>query len=250
MPESPQSGYRRARIAPPGNRTRGLILMGLLATASIAEAQSSTDSVRHSNADSARSGPRFFQQGFSFETEFLSRLAEMARNRPRVSIPEEELVGSLAEQYAQRYRISPALAQRIITVARAEGVDPDLAFRLVRVESTFVTRAHGPGGALGLTQLMPSTARSMDRSLRTEAQIMDPQTNLRLGFRYLREMIEQFDGNVRLGVLAYNRGPVAVYRAIRRGSDPENGYSHKVLGTRSANPYVGRGVVKKELSIR
>jgi len=246
MRELPQSGCRRVRIVPPGRRALGLILLGLMTAPNLVEGQTQSDTSLSPTADSARSAGRlYFSKALPFETEYLTRLAEMARNRPRVSVPEEESAAALAAVYAQRYRISPELAQRIITVARAEGLDPDLGFRLVRVESTFVTRAHGPGGALGLTQLMPSTARSMDRSLRTESQILDPQTNLKLGFRYLRQMIERYDGNVRLGVLAYNRGEVAVDRALRRGRDPENGYSLKVLGTRSGNPYRGRGVLKK-----
>ncbi|CAN5656093.1 hypothetical protein BH23GEM3_BH23GEM3_26420 [soil metagenome] len=142
-------------------------------------------------------------------------------------------------RYTTRYTISTELANKIIEVATDEGVDPDLAFRLVRVESRFHTRARSSQGALGLTQLMPSTARALDRSLRSEADILDPRTNLRLGLRYLRTMIDRYD-DVRLGLLAYNRGPGTVDRALRRGKDPENGYSRKVLGS-GANRYAGAG---------
>ena len=126
--------------------------------------------------------------------------------------------------------------------AMAAGVDPDLAFRLIRVESVFKVRARGPQGALGLMQLMPGTARSLDRSLDSEGEIFEPDNNLRIGLRYLRQMIERYD-DVRLGLLAYNRGQTAVDRALRRGQDPENGYSHKVLGTRGSNPYEGPGLL-------
>lgn len=174
-------------------------------------------------------------------------LGRIGRGEPvRIEVPvevEPPPLAPAAHVYAARYRISPELAQRIIDVAIAEGVDPELGFRLVRVESVFRTRARGPAGALGLTQLMPSTARSIDRSLRSEDDIMEPSTNLRLGFRYLRRMIETYDGDVRLGLLAYNRGMTAVNRALRSGRDPENGYTHKVLGTRSSNPYRGRGLL-------
>ena len=150
-----------------------------------------------------------------------------------------------AAAYARRYRISAELAQTIVESAVAEGIDPELAFRLVRVESVFRTNARGPGGSLGLTQLMPSTARAIDRSLRTDAQILEPRTNLRTGFRYLRRLIERYKGDVRLGVLAYNRGETAVDRALRSGRDPENGYSPKVLGTVAADRrYTGKGVLR------
>jgi soluble lytic murein transglycosylase-like protein len=78
--------------------------------------------------------------------------------------------------------------------------------------------------------------------LRTEAQILEPGANLRTGFRYLREMIDRYGGDVRLGVLAYNRGEGAVDRALRAGRDPENGYSPKVLGG-AENRYSGKGIL-------
>lgn len=173
----------------------------------------------------------------------LEQIAKEGTLELEVTIEVSSPVSLPAGTYASRYRISPDLAQQIIDVAVAEGLDPDLAFRLVRVESVFRRRARGPQGALGLTQLMPSTARSIDRQVRTEDQLLDPRTNLRLGFRYLRRLILQFDGDVRLGLLAYNRGEGTVGRALRAGRDPENGYSHRVLGTRGSDPYRGSGLL-------
>jgi soluble lytic murein transglycosylase-like protein len=149
-------------------------------------------------------------------------------------------------RFVTRYRVSQEIADKIVEEAVAAGIDPELGFRLVRVESRFQPRARGPGGSLGLTQLMPGTARRLDRSLQSEADILDPRTNLRLGFRYLRSMIDRYD-DVRLGLLAYNRGPGAVDRALSRGQDPENGYSHKVLGT-GANRYRGEGLLRAATS--
>lgn len=169
-------------------------------------------------------------------------LEEVAVVEEPVALPEpsEEPV---AAAYSRRYGISHELALDIVENALAEGLDPELGFRLIRVESVFKPSARGPQGALGLTQLMPGTARSLDRSLDTEREILDPDTNLRTGFRYLRQMIERYD-DVRLGLLAYNRGQTAVDRALRRGVDPENGYTHKVLGTRGSNPYAGPGLLR------
>src|SRR5215203_6180403 len=61
--------------------------------------------------------------------------------------------------YSNRYRIGADLAGNIVDVASAEGIDPELAFRLVKLESDFNVRATSPVGAVGLTQLMPSTAK-------------------------------------------------------------------------------------------
>ena len=76
-------------------------------------------------------------------------------------------------------------------------------------------------------------------------QIFERKTNLRLGFRFFNSLVGYYKGDVRLALLAYNRGEGAVDRSLRSGRDPENGYSHLVLGTRSSNPYKGRGVEQK-----
>jgi soluble lytic murein transglycosylase-like protein len=132
--------------------------------------------------------------------------------------------------FAARYRISPQLARTIQDAAEAEGLDPDLGFRLVRAESNFNWRARSHAGALGLTQLMPYTARWLDRRMTTPERIMQPEANLAVGFRYLRRLIDKY-GDLRLALLAYNRGEGAVDRDLRRGRNPENGYSRRVLGT-------------------
>ena len=146
--------------------------------------------------------------------------------------------------FALRYRISTDLAREIHEAAKEEGIDPELGFRLVRVESVFNPRARSRVGALGLTQLMPSTARWFDRSL-THERILEPRTNLRVGFRYLHRLIDKYDGDLQLALLAYNRGDGAVDRDLRRGRDPENGYSRRVLGL-GFERYRGTGLIDKQ----
>lgn len=137
--------------------------------------------------------------------------------------------------YAERYGVSADLAGAIHHAAEAEGVDPELAFRLVRVESEFREDAVSPVGALGLTQLMPATAEELQPGI-TREEILDRDTNLRLGFRYLRYLLRLYDGNVREALLAYNRGMGTVARIRAEGGDPANGYAAKVLGRRGESP--------------
>lgn len=154
-------------------------------------------------------------------------------------------------QMALRYNITGTMSRSIHEVAEEVGIDPELGFRLVRVESVFDPDAFNPAGGMGLTQLMPSTARSIDPKVRTRRQIMEPRTNLRLGFINLRNMLELFDGDVRLAVIAYNRGEVAVQRAVKRGRDPENGYGKLVLGAKAhgGKPYAGPGLMPTPRSL-
>lgn len=137
--------------------------------------------------------------------------------------------------YAGRYGISHGLAGDIFDAAHAEGLDPELAFRLVRVESEFHERAVSPVGALGLTQLMPATAAGLQPGI-TREQIFHRRTNLRLGFRYMRGLLRRYDGDVTEALHAYNRGMGTVARIRAEGGDPANGYAAKVLGRRGASP--------------
>jgi soluble lytic murein transglycosylase-like protein len=146
-------------------------------------------------------------------------------------------------RYMVRYGISFELASAIERAALEEGIDPDLAFRLVRVESRFQERAVSPAGALGLTQLMPATANELQAGI-TREEIFDRDTNLRLGFRYLRWLLRQHDGKVEEALHAYNRGPGTVARIRAAGGDPANGYADHVLrGGRARLPYQGNGLV-------
>ncbi|HEX2203884.1 MAG TPA: transglycosylase SLT domain-containing protein [Longimicrobium sp.] len=129
---------------------------------------------------------------------------------------------------SSRYGIPADLAARIEEIALAEGIEPALAFGLVRTESEFNRRAVSPVGAVGYTQLMPSTAKYFQRGLQRH-HLFDRDTNLRIGFRFLRTLIDKYDGNVKLALLAYNRGPEKVDQLLRRGIDPDNGYPKLVM---------------------
>jgi len=127
-----------------------------------------------------------------------------------------------------RYGISRDLAEEIYDAAIRNDIDPDVAFGLVNTESTFDERAVSHVGARGLTQVMPRTARWL-RPGTTAEDLFDRRLNLDLGFRYLRRLIDKYDGNIRLALLAYNRGPGTVDRILARGGDPDNGYADRVL---------------------
>jgi len=131
-------------------------------------------------------------------------------------------------EYSTHYGIPADLAAAINDVALSEGLDPSLAFRLVKVESGFDVRARSRAGAVGITQVLPSTARLYEPGLTTE-QLFDRDTNLRLGFRYLRDLLERYEGNLRLALLAYNRGPGKVQELLDAGRDPQNGYAATVM---------------------
>lgn len=130
--------------------------------------------------------------------------------------------------YSGRYRISADLATSIYDIAQSEGIDPALAFRLVKVESNFEHDARSNMNSIGLTQLQLATARFYHPRI-TERDLHSPELNLRIGFRYLRDMLRAFNQDMNLALLAYNRGPGRVQQILRDGGDPANGYAKTVL---------------------
>lgn len=141
-------------------------------------------------------------------------------------------------RYSSRFDVPAGMAGNVFDAALREGIDPELAFRLVRLESEFNPHAVSKVGAIGLTQLMPSTARLFDKSV-TRDKLFDRDTNLRIGFHYLHTLLDQFHGNVRLALLAYNRGEDAVWRDVHAGVNAGNGYDRSVMGS-----YKGTGTIQ------
>ena len=137
---------------------------------------------------------------------------------------------------ASEFDVPARLAANIHDAAVSEEIDLRLAFGLVRAESSFRSSAVSPVGAVGLTQVMPATARWLEPGTRRK-DLLEPETNLRLGFKYLRRLLDQYQGNQRLALTAYNRGPGTVDRLLSRGRDPDNGYAEKVLTERAGGTW-------------
>jgi soluble lytic murein transglycosylase-like protein len=135
---------------------------------------------------------------------------------------------SSVDEAMDRYKISEDLAKDIYEIAQQEGIEPKLAYGLVKTESSFKNSAVSHVGARGLTQVMPRTAKWMVPGTKA-SDLHDQKVNLKLGFRYLNQMIDKYNGDVRLALLAYNRGPGTVDKILKKGGDPNNGYADKVL---------------------
>ena len=181
--------------------------------------------VRRATADEpAPSATRLEVPGVA---QTLSQQLEAVRGELAVARLQLDRADAVIE-FSERYNISAGLTQAIYDIALAEGVEPGLAFRLVKVESRFDTRAKSRAGALGLTQILPSTARLYEPGL-TNEQMYDRDANLRLGLRYLHDLLERYGNDLERSLLAYNRGPSKVQDLLAAGVDPRNGYSQSVM---------------------
>lgn len=132
------------------------------------------------------------------------------------------------QEFSAQHGIPADLASSIYDIALAEGLRPELAFRLVETESSFRQRAVSHMGAVGYTQIKPSTAAWLDPSV-TPDRLFETRTNLRLGFHYLALLMEEYGGDERMALLAYNRGPNRVKSLLSMGHDPSNGYASRIL---------------------
>jgi soluble lytic murein transglycosylase-like protein len=172
--------------------------------------------------------PQLENANVTLEKELRRTQSSLLARQGELELTRLELnrLSTIVEQSAA-HRIPADLATAIYDIALSEGVEPALAFSLIRVESGFTRRAVSSAGAVGYTQVMPSTAFWLQPGLGRD-ELFERDTNLRLGFRYLRMMIEQYEGDLHLALLAYNRGPGRVDEILRAGGDPSNGYSMNV----------------------
>ena len=115
-----------------------------------------------------------------------------------------EVDADAGEQAADVLESTP-YGEIIAAVSEAHGVDPMLVRALIQVESNYRPRARSPKGAMGLMQLMPSTAR--EYKVRNP---FDPRANIEAGIKHLKSLIDRFAGKVELGLAAYNAGEGAV----------------------------------------
>lgn len=125
------------------------------------------------------------------------------------------------------------LAKVIVREARKNDLDPALILAVVHVESGGYHQAISHVGAIGLMQLLPSTAEELAGKLgldwRGPESLYDPLLNVTLGITYLRQLANRYDGDVSTALAAYNWGPGRINRRIRAGTGVPSDYINLVM---------------------
>ena len=112
-----------------------------------------------------------------------------------------------------------AYADIVEAAAARHGVEPELLFAVMRVESVYNPRIISYAGAVGLMQIMPRTGTLIARARRqddfTVDQLLEPEINIDMAAWYLASLIERFEGRLPLAIASYNGGPHNVRRWMR-----------------------------------
>lgn len=133
-------------------------------------------------------GEHAYTSGMSIDKRYDSVLTEekVCNDRMINRVPYQELIYSKAMKYQ---------------------VEPSLVFAMIQVESSGKSRAISRKGAKGLMQLMPATARQM--KVRNP---FNPEENIEGGVKYLRYLLDRFNGDIAFALAAYNAGPRKIER--------------------------------------
>jgi soluble lytic murein transglycosylase len=100
-----------------------------------------------------------------------------------------------------------------------------LTLAIARQESEFDSMARSPAGAVGMMQLLPSTAKEVAKKNDIDylpQNLYDPEYNMTLGSMYLQRMIDNYDGSLIMAIAAYNAGPGNVYKWVQKYGKPEH----------------------------
>jgi len=145
-----------------------------------------------------------------------------------VQPPEEKVTQPIAEQVAQRDPVDHSASNfsaMISSAAKNHGLDAKLIEAVIQTESDFNPDAVSPVGAQGLMQLMPGTAADLGVK-----DPFDAQENIEAGSRYLKQLVDRYDGDIGLALAAYNWGMGNLERHPERMPQETINYVAKITG--------------------
>lgn len=159
-------------------------------------------------------------QAYQANLAASNRLTASEPPSPLTAKPESTLT---AELQSPLHSGAAWLEPLIEKASRRYGVDAGLIKAVIKTESDFNPQAVSSAGAQGLMQLMPATARGLGVS-----NAFDPEQNVMAGTRFLRDLLQRYNGNIESALAAYNWGPANVDRRPDQLPRETRGYLARV----------------------
>lgn len=200
-----------------------LILLGLGCLSCGADGPLATSELQMPVSEVALHGPR------PFDAKRFERVVEGAL----VHRERGEILATLTDRHTGlASRELEHLADTIMDESARHGLDPSLVLAVIQVESGGYHLAVSPVGALGLMQLLPSTAAELaekhGHTWRGPNSLFDPILNVKLGTAYLRQLESKY-GSMTTALAAYNWGPGRIDRRLRSGGAVPRIYPEQVM---------------------
>jgi soluble lytic murein transglycosylase-like protein len=187
--------------------------------------------------------------GFLFGIRYQSRVESLNEIHTLVRVQKDKIrdlrdenlrlaTGVLVRDFLdqERIRLPRATVDDIaLSISKASGrynLPPEMILAVIRIESAFDINAQSDKGAVGLMQILPSTAQEIAQELRMQWRgdsiLRDPSANIEMGAYYLTKMIGQFN-NLAVALAAYNHGPGRIAELNEAKAEVPMDYSEKVL---------------------
>lgn len=115
-------------------------------------------------------------------------------------------------------------------------IDPLLIYSVIKAESNFESTVKSNSGAIGLMQLMETTAKEVDKSVNVY-DLYNSETNIRLGIEYFSKLLNHYNQNINLSIIAYNAGMGNVDKWIENGTILKDGSNLENVPFKETNNY-------------
>lgn len=192
---------------------------------SLISINSKLSSISHNIIKTAAISPEIRAFSYMLPASFTSRSIDAQRDKERITeinrqIAEIKFISDVIRRSNKKIAHT-TLAQKIVRESRTLGYDPLFVTAVILAESRFDTRAISYAGAMGLMQLLPSTAQYITNKANAsqwkgqQRLLSDEAYNITLGITYLKYLDEKFKGNKNHTLVAYNWGPGNMNKALR-----------------------------------
>ncbi len=158
------------------------------------------------------------------------------------------IILAIAGYYILKYLYPQDYKEYVEKYSKMYGVEEELIYAMIKEESNFDKDANSHKSAIGLMQLVQDTADEVGLELGIEnVDLRDPETNIQIGTKYLSDLIEKYDGNIKFAIVAYNAGFGNVDKWIDSSVLNEDGSNMENVPFKETNMYLRKVLRTYEL---